>query len=238
MEIMETPKRKSIKDWAVDERPREKMLTKGPEALSNAELLAILIGSGTVQKSALELARELLELAGNRLKELSRFNVHEIKKIRGLGPARAVAIEAALELSRRRDSEPDEDEEIILTSRDAERALLPMLRDKPHEEFYMLCLNRRNKVVAKIRISEGGMASTQVDIRRIMKSALDTKALSIVLGHNHPSGNLNPSESDKALTLRIGEATKIFDILLMDHLILTSDSYYSFADNGLLNSRV
>jgi len=234
--LVEKEKKKSIKEWAVDERPREKMLAKGAEALSNAELVAILIGSGTAKKSALGLAREILENADNSLKKLSTYNIHEIKKIHGIGPAKAVIITAALEIARRRESETDDLDEVVLSSRDAQKALLHLIRDKPHEEFCIICLNRRNKIIAKERISMGSMTATQVDIRKIIKLALDTKALGLILGHNHPSGNLSPSDSDKALTRQIRDAALLFDIKLLDHIIISQDSYYSFSDEGLINT--
>jgi len=233
---VEKKKNKPIKEWASDDRPREKMLAKGAEALSNAELFAILIGSGTPEKSALELAREMLEMAENSLKKLSALTIHEIKKINGIGPARAVTIAAAIEISRRREGESDDDEEVVLSSRDAQKALIPMLRDKQHEEFCIMCLNRRNKIVVKERISMGSMTATQVDIRTIIKLALDTRSLSIILGHNHPSGNKNPSDSDIALTRQIFKAAALFDIRLLDHIIISQDSYYSFMDEGILNT--
>jgi len=234
---VEKKKNKPIREWAADDRPREKMLAKGPEALSNAELFAILIGSGTSNKSALELARELLETAGNSLKRLSALSIHEIKKIHGIGSAKAVTIVAAVEIARRREGEVDDDEEVILSSRDAQKALIPMLRDKQHEEFCILLLNRRNKILVKERISMGGMTATQVDVRKIMKMALDTRALGIILGHNHPSGNLKPSDSDIALTRQIFKAAALFDIRLLDHVIISQNSsYYSFQDEGILNS--
>ncbi len=234
---METEKKKSIKDWAVDDRPREKMLTKGSDTLSNAELLAILIGSGTSKKSALDLARELLETANNSLKKLSRFSVHRIQKISGIGPAKAVAIEAALELSRRRAAEPNEEENFVKTSNDAFRFIQPFLRDKQHEEFHLICLNQRNKIVSHFRVSDGGISSTNVDIRKIMKLILDAVAVSIIIAHNHPSGNREPSENDISITKRIAEAVAVFDIKLLDHIIVADDSYTSFSDEGLLKHK-
>ncbi|MPM04741.1 hypothetical protein SDC9_51020 [bioreactor metagenome] len=233
---MEKAKKKTIKEWASDDRPREKMLAKGAEALSNAELFAILLGSGTPEKSAVELARELLESADNSLKKLSALTIHEIKKIHGIGTARAVAIAAAIEISRRREGEADFDEEIILSSRDAQKALIPMLRDKQHEEFCVLFLNRRNKIILKERISIGSMTATQVDVRKIIKLALDTRSISIILGHNHPSGNLQPSDSDIALTRQIFKAAALFDIRLLDHIIISQDSFYSLMDEGIFNT--
>lgn len=233
---VEKNKKKSIKEWAADDRPREKMLAKGPEALSNAELFAILIGSGTTKKSALELAREMLENADNSLKKLSTLTIHEIKKIHGIGPAKAVTVAAALEIARRREGESIDIEELVLSSRDAQKALLPMLCDKQHEEFCIMGLNRRNKIIFKERISMGSMVATQVDIRKIIKMALDTRSLSLILGHNHPSGNLNPSDSDINLTRQIYEASALFDIRLLDHIIISQDSYYSFMDEGILNT--
>lgn len=233
---MEKKTKKPIKEWAADDRPREKMISKGAEALSNAELFAILIGSGNTKKSALELAREILEKADNSLKKLSTFTIHEIKKIHGIGPAKAITIAAALEISRRREGESTGDEELIMSSLDAQKALLPMLRDKQHEEFCLIGLNRKNKVIFKERISMGSMVATQVDIRKIIKMALDTRSLSLILGHNHPSGNLKPSNSDIELTKQIFKAAALFDIQLLDHIIISQDSYYSFMDEGIINT--
>ncbi len=233
---MEKKTKKPIKEWAADDRPREKMISKGADALSNAELFAILIGSGNTKKSALELAREILEKADNSLKKLSTFTIHEIKKIHGIGPAKAITIAAALEISRRREGESTSDEELIMSSLDAQKALLPMLRDKQHEEFCLIGLNRKNKVIFKERISMGSMVATQVDIRKIIKMALDTRSLSLILGHNHPSGNLKPSNSDIELTKQIFKAAALFDIQLLDHIIISQDSYYSFMDEGIINT--
>lgn len=233
---MENKKKKSIKEWAADDRPREKMLAKGAESLSNAELFAILIGSGTPKKSALELAREMLENADNSLKKLSAITIHEIRKINGIGPAKAVTIAAALEIARRREGESEDEIELVLSSRDAQKALIPMLRDKQHEEFCLVGLNRRNQIIFKERISIGSMTATQVDIRKIIKTALDTRSLSIILGHNHPSGNLNPSDSDINLTRQIHDAAALFDIRLLDHIIISQDSFYSFMDEGIINT--
>jgi DNA repair protein RadC len=233
---VEKKTKKPIKEWAADDRPREKMISKGAEALSNAELFAILIGSGNTKKSALELAREILEKADNSLKKLSTFTIHEIKKIHGIGPAKAITIAAALEISRRREGESTGDEELIMSSLDAQKALLPMLRDKQHEEFCLIGLNRKNKVIFKERISMGSMVATQVDIRKIIKMALDTRSLSLILGHNHPSGNLKPSNSDIELTKQIFKAAALFDIQLLDHIIISQDSYYSFMDEGIINT--
>jgi DNA repair protein RadC len=233
---MEKKKNKPIKEWAADDRPREKMLSKGAEALSNADLFAILIGSGSTEKSAVELAREMLESTGNSLKKLSALSIHEIKKFHGIGPAKAVTIAAAIEIARRREGEVNDNEEVVLSSHDAQKALIPMLRDKQHEEFCILLLNRKNKIILKERISMGSMTATQVDVRKIIKQALDTRALNIILGHNHPSGNLNPSDSDIALTRQIFNAAALFDIRLLDHIIISQDSYYSFMDEGIINT--
>lgn len=225
---------KPIKEWAADERPREKLLEKGPSALSNAELLAILIGSGTPQKSALGLARELLEKASNKLLVLARFTVADITRIRGLGPAKAIAIEAALELSRRIENEIPDDENFVRTSKEGERLFAEVMRDESHETFWLLCLNRRLQLISRKKISEGGLHSTTVDIRRIIRTALDQHASAIMIGHNHPSGTLYPSEHDIAITRKVHEATKLFDIQLVDHIIIAGNEYYSFSDKGLL----
>jgi DNA repair protein RadC len=223
-----------ITDWAVEDRPREKLYSKGTSSLSDAELLAILIGSGTKNRSAVDLGRELLSLAGNNLNSLGKLGIADLRKIRGIGNARAVTIAAALELGRRRKLAEMPDFPQIKCSRDVFDLLAPLLSDISHEEFWILFLNRSNKVVNRMKLSQGGISGTVTDVRIVMKQAIENLASGIIVCHNHPSGNLNPSESDTRITQKIKEAGTLMDIQLLDHLIITDKDYYSFADNGLL----
>ena len=227
-------KKPSIKEWAVEDRPREKMLVKGIRSLSEAELIAILIGSGSLDESAVELSRRVLASVNNNLNELGKKNITDLQKFKGIGPAKAITITAAMELGRRRkESEPDEKYKVI-TSADAATIFKPLLSDLPHEEFWVLLLNRNNLVIDKMLVSQGGLSGTVIDVRIILKLALDKLACSIILCHNHPSGNLVPSEADKEITKKIKEAGKHMDIPVLDHLIIANDSYFSFADEGLI----
>jgi DNA repair protein RadC len=223
-----------ITDWAVEDRPREKLYQKGTSALSDAELLAILIGSGTRKRSAVDLGRELLLVAGNNLNTLGKLSISDITRIHGIGNARAITIAAALELGRRRKLSEAPEFQQIKCSRDVFDLLSPMLGDIPHEEFWILFLNRSNRVIGRMRLSQGGISGTVTDVRMVMKKAIEYLASGIIVCHNHPSGNLNPSESDSRITQKIKEAGILMDIQLLDHLIVTDKDYYSFADNGLL----
>ncbi len=223
-----------ITDWAVEDRPREKLYSKGTSSLSDAELLAILIGSGTRNRSAVDLGRELMSLVGNNLNSLGKLSISDLRKIRGIGNARAVTIAAALELGRRRKLAEMPDYPQIKCSRDVFDLLSPLLSDISHEEFWILFLNRSNKVVNRMRLSQGGISGTVTDVRIVMKQAIENLASGIIVCHNHPSGNLNPSESDTRITQKIKEAGTLMDIQLLDHLIITDKDYYSFADNGLI----
>jgi DNA repair protein RadC len=223
-----------ITDWALEDRPREKLMEKGTSSLSDAELLAILINSGTKSKSAVDLGRELLGTVSNNLNNLGKLSISDLRNIRGIGPARAVVIAAALELGRRRKLAEVPELPQIKCSKDVADIFQPLLSDIPHEEFWILFLNRSNKVISRIRISQGGVSGTVTDVRIIMKKAIELLASGIIVCHNHPSGNLNPSESDTKITQKIKEAGNIMDIQLLDHLIVTDKSYYSFADNGLI----
>ena len=223
-----------ITEWAVEDRPREKLITKGTSSLSDAELLGILISSGTRDKSAVDLGRELLGLADNNLNSLGKLSISDLKKLHGIGTARAVTIAAALELGRRRKLAEVPDSLQIKSSRDVADIFQPLLSDLPHEEFWILFLNRSNRVIARMRISQGGISGTVTDVRLIMKKAVEHLASGIIVCHNHPSGNLNPSEADSKITRKIKEAGEIMDIQLLDHLIISDKDYYSFADNGLL----
>jgi DNA repair protein RadC len=223
-----------ITDWAVEDRPREKLYSKGTSSLSDAELLAILIGSGTRNRSAVDLGRELLSLVGNNLNSLGKLSISDLRKIRGIGNARAVTIAAALELGRRRKLAEMPDYPQIKCSHDVFDLLAPLLSDISHEEFWILFLNRSNKVVNRMKLSQGGISGTVTDVRIVMKQAIENLASWIIVCHNHPSGNLNPSESDTRITQKIKEACTLMDIQLLDHLIITDKDYYSFADNGLI----
>lgn len=224
----------SIKHWAKDDRPREKLLMKGPESLSDSELLAILIGNGTRSKSAIDLAKEVLNLGKNNLPELGKLTVKQLMKIKGIGEAKAITIVAALEIGRRRQALNFLDKEIIKSSTDVARYFQTLLSDHHHEVFAVLFLNRANKVNHFEIVSEGGITGTVADPRIILKKALEQNAVSLILCHNHPSGNLKPSKADEELTQKIKEAAKFFDIKILDHVIVSEAGYYSFADEGLL----
>lgn len=224
-----------IKNWAVDDRPREKLALRGAEILSNSELLAILINNGTTDKSAVDLAKDLLSAVENNLQRLAKLSVKEMVnlKIKGLGPAKAITIAAALELGVRRNMAENK-KEVILSSKDIAGFLQAQLQYKSHEVFAVVFLNRSNKINHYEIISEGGITGTVADPRIILKKALEHEAVSIVLCHNHPSGNLKPSRQDQELTNKIKEAAQYFDIKVLDHIIVSNEGYYSFADEGML----
>jgi len=224
----------SIKNWAVEDRPREKLMTKGLQSLSDSELIALLIGSGTRKISAVELARQVLHQAGNNLDKLGKCSVPDLKKIKGIGQARAVTIVAALELGRRRKLTDPPEHDKISSSADVFNLMFPLLSDLTHEEFWILLLNRSNKVMEKRRISQGGITGTVTDIRMILKMSLDSLSTSLILCHNHPSGNLQPSDADISITRRLKESASLMDIALLDHLIVAGKNYFSFADENIL----
>lgn len=227
-------KKLSIKEWAVEDRPREKMLLKGARSLSEAELIAILIGSGSLEESAVELSRSIMASVNNNLNELGKKTIQDFKAFKGIGEAKAIAISAAMELGRRRkESVPDEKIKVV-TSADAASIFKALLSDLAHEEFWVLLLNRNNLVIDKVMVSQGGLSGTVIDVRIILKMALDKLACSIILCHNHPSGNLVPSEADKEITRKIKDAGKHMDIPVLDHVIIGNGSYFSFADEGLI----
>lgn len=226
-------KHKSIKQWAPDDRPREKLLHKGPDALSHSELLAILLGSGTRTRSALEVAKDILSRAGNNLDTLGKLSIAELMQADGVGTARAITICAALELGRRRQG-AQAHKEVVRSSGDIARYLQSRLQDKTIEVFAVAYLNRANKINHLEIISTGGITGTVADPRVILKKALEHNAVSIVLCHNHPSGNLRPSQADTQLTQKIREAASFLDIQLLDHIIVSDEGYYSFADEGIL----
>jgi DNA repair protein RadC len=224
----------SIKEWAKDDRPREKLLSKSPSALSDSELLAILINKGSRQKSAVDLAREVLSLVKNSLAELGRLSVKDLVGIKGIGEAKAISIAAALELGRRRQAAGFLEKTHVKHSADIALYLQSLLRDHTQEVFAVIFLNQANKINHFDIISEGGITGTVADPRVILKLALQHEAVSLVLCHNHPSGNLHPSRADEALTHKIKEAAKYFDIRLLDHIIVSNEGYFSFADQGIL----
>ena len=224
----------SIKNWAKDERPREKLLAHGSEILSNSELLAILINHGTKNKSAIALAKEILEAGKNNLQELGKLSVKELTKIKGIGEAKAITIVAAMELGRRRQASDALEKKTIVSSGDIASFLQSKIKDNRREVFAVLFLNRANKINHFEIISEGGITGTVADPRIILKKALEEDAVNIVLAHNHPSGSLKPSRADEELTNKIKEAARYFDIRVLDHIIISDLGYYSFADEGLL----
>lgn len=224
----------SIKQWAKDDRPREKLLAKGAAVLSNSELIAILINHGTKEKSAVEVAQDVLRIGKDNLNELGKLSVKELMKIKGIGEAKAISIVAAMELGRRRQATASIEKPVITSSGDVASYLQILLRDYKHEVFAVIYLNRANKINDFKIISEGGITGTVADPRIILKKALEEDAVSIILCHNHPSGSLKPSKADEELTFKIKEAAKYFDIKVLDHLIVSDDGYYSFADEGIL----
>lgn len=225
---------RSIKSWAEDDRPREKMLLKGKSALSDAELIAILLGSGTPTRSALDVAQELLMSSGNNLHLFGKMSINELKKIKGIGTAKAITISAAIELGRRRQVAADSEKTKITSSQTAFCLLKYDFQDLIHEEFFVLYLNRASYVIQKKQISVGGMAGTFVDGKIIFKTALELNATGIILAHNHPSGKLNPSEQDRRLTRHLKEFGRLIDIEVLDHLIISENGFYSFADEGMM----
>jgi DNA repair protein RadC len=224
----------SIKNWAIDDRPREKLLSKGAASLSDSELLAILINNGHKDRSAVELAKEILRLGSNNLNELGKLSLKDFQSVKGIGEAKAITIASALELGRRRQAANALDKTVIKTSGDIAVYLRAMIKDFSYEVFAVLYLNKSNKINHFEIISRGGITGTVADPRVILKKALEYDATSIILSHNHPSGNLKPSRADEELTYKIKEASKYFDIRVMDHIIVSEDGYYSFADEGNL----
>lgn len=223
---------KSIKDWAESDRPREKFMLKGKFTLSDAELLAILIRSGSFDRSALMLAREVLQLAENNLSLLAKLKLNDFIKIKGIGTAKAITLMASLEIGRRRRLSDTFNRFEVKSSKDAFDLMKPILEDLEVEQFWVLYLNNANKVLSKSKISQGGLTATVVDVRMILKQALELNATGIILCHNHPSGTLTASKADYAITEKVKVAAKLMDIQLLDHIIVTDQSYFSFADLG------
>lgn len=224
----------TIKAWAEDDRPREKMLLKGYKALSDSELIAILIGSGTRQKTAVELAQELLELSKNNLSDFAKLTTHDFQQVKGIGEAKAVTIAAALELGRRRKEVEPSKRFQIRSSKMAYGLMKPYFEDLSIEKFYCIMLNRRNEVLEVRMISQGGMSSTIVDGKIIFRQALEKGAHGVILAHNHPTGNTNPSEADIRLTRNLSEFGAMIDLNVLDHVIYGENQFYSFADHGML----
>ena len=224
----------SIKDWARDDQPREKLLSKNPGSLSDSELLAILIGHGSREKTALGLAQDILRLGRHNLASLARVSIQDMMKIKGIGVAKAITISAALELGRRRQAAESLDKTVVRDSQGVASYLRALLQDMRTEVFGVVFLNRANKINHFEIISQGGITGTVADPRIILKRALEEDAVNLILSHNHPSGNLKPSKADEELTSKIREAASYFDIKVLDHIIVSEEGYFSFADNGIL----
>jgi DNA repair protein RadC len=223
-----------IKNWSEDDKPREKMLRKGLASLSDAELVAILIGSGNTEESAVTLSKRILASVNHELGELGRLTIPQLLKFKGIGKAKAVTIAAALELGRRRRSEAAGKISRISSSREVFELMQPLIGELPHEDFWIVYLNNANRVLQTVRLSIGGITGTLVDVRLVMKQALERGAVALILAHNHPSGTLKPSEADRQLTLRLKKAASALDIKILDHLIITTRDYFSFADQNIL----
>jgi len=224
--------RLSINQWAEEDRPREKMMLQGASALTNAELLAILIGSGNAEDSAVELMRKVLSDYRNNLNELGKASIDELCRYKGIGPAKAITILAASELGKRRKEETVEERRVIAMSKDVYEYLHPLMCDLPTEECWVLLLNQASKLIDKVRISTGGLNATAVDVRCILREALLKRATAFALCHNHPSGNIRPSREDDLLTREVNRAAECMNIRFVDHVILTDGAFYSYADEG------
>ena len=224
----------SLKFLAEDDQPREKFLQKGKNSLSDAELLAIIMGSGNREDSAVELGRKILGSVENNWHNLSLLSISDLIKFKGVGEAKAISIAAALEIGRRRASQEVPEKIQIKNSKDSYKIFMPLLSDLRTEEFWVLFMNQSNKVIGKTKLSSGGINGSVVDIRILFKTALENFATAIIIAHNHPSGNLKPSQEDLKITKLIGEAGKILEIQLVDHLIISQESFFSFADENLL----
>ncbi len=224
----------SIKQWADDDKPREKLLNKGRSILSDTELIAILIGSGNKEESAVELAKRILAYTGNNLHELGKLSVKQLMQFKGIGKAKAVTIAAALEMGRRRRDQDLPKNIRVSSSQKAYDVLHPLIGELPHEEFWIMYLNNSNKILHKEQLSKGGITGTLVDIRLVLKQALEQGAVGLIVAHNHPSGTLKPSHSDRQITEKLKTAAQSLDIKVMDHLIVTQKAYFSFADEGIL----
>ena len=221
-----------IREWAESDRPREKLLLKGKSALSDAELLAILMGSGSKNESAVDLAMRILRESNDNLIELSKLGVNELTKFKGVGEAKAISIIAAMELGKRRRGAEALEKKKITSSRDVFEYFSSIFGDHTYEAFYILLLNRANRIIREVQVSEGGFSGTVADPKKIFKIALENNATSIILSHNHPSGNIQPSDADIKLTHKLKGAGEMLDLPVIDHIILGEEKYYSFADEG------
>ena len=223
-----------MKEWAEEDRPREKMLLKGVSSLSDAELIAILIGSGNNEETAVQLSQRILNSASNNLNTLGKLSIKKLMEYKGIGEAKAITIAAAMELGRRKTAAEPEKKVTIRSSKDSYQLFYPIMCDLPHEELWIALTNRQGKVIEKVKISQGGISGTNADLRIIMKAAINSACSGIILCHNHPSGNLQPSAEDDALTSRLGKAVQLMEIKLLDHIIVCDKHYYSYADESRL----
>ncbi len=232
--MSEKPSSFSIKNWSQDDQPREKLLYKGKSALSDAELVAILIGSGNREESAVGLCKRILASVDNNLSELGKLSIKQLMEYKGIGEAKAITIAAAMELGRRRRGEEALEKKKITSSASVFELMQPIIGELQHEEFWIIYLNNSNKVLQKNQLSKGGITGTLVDVRLVLKNALELGATGIILAHNHPSGTLKPSSADKQLTQKLKSASESLDIKVLDHLIITEKAYFSFADELIL----
>jgi DNA repair protein RadC len=223
-----------IKDWALEDRPREKLLSKGIQSLSDAELIAILIGSGSKNETAVELSKRILSSISNNLNELGKLTINDLIQFKGIGEAKAISIAAAMELGRRRKLSEIIEKRQITSSKDSYELFVSILGDIQHEEFWILYLNRSNRMIHQLKVSQGGVSGTVIDVRIILKHAIEKLASGIIICHNHPSGNIQPSQSDIEITKKLCEAAKLMEVKVHDHLIVCDTKYFSFADEGLL----
>ncbi|WP_396603116.1 DNA repair protein RadC [Algibacter sp. R77976] len=232
--MQEKPASFSIKNWSQDDQPREKLLYKGKAALSDAELVAILIGSGNREESAVDLCKRILASTDNNLSALGKLSIKQLMEFKGIGEAKAISIIAALELGRRRRGEEALEKKKITSSASVFELMQPVIGELQHEEFWIVYLNNSNKVLQKNQLSKGGITGTLVDVRLVLKNALEVGATGLILAHNHPSGTLKPSEADKQITQKLKNAAQSLDIKVLDHLIITEKAYFSFADENML----
>lgn len=232
--MSEKPTSFSIKNWSQDDQPREKLRDKGKSILSDAELVAILIGSGSREESAVDLSKRILASVDHNLNALGKLSIKQLMEFKGIGEAKAISITAALELGRRRRLEEEIKSEKITSSKSVFTMMQPVLGELPHEEFWILYLNNSNKVIRKNQLSKGGITGTLVDVRLVLKNALETGATALILCHNHPSGTLKPSQADKDITQKLKAAAQSLDIKVLDHIIVTEQAYFSFADENLM----
>jgi DNA repair protein RadC len=232
--MQEKPASFSIKNWSQDDQPREKLLYKGKAVLSDAELVAILIGSGNRDESAVDLCKRILASVDNNLNALGKLSIKQLTEFKGIGDAKAITIAAALELGRRRRGEEVIEKKKITSSASVFELMQPVIGELQHEEFWIVYLNNSNKIIQKNQLSKGGITGTLVDVRLVLKNALEFGATGLILAHNHPSGTLKPSEADKQITQKLKNAAESLDIKVLDHLIVTENAYFSFADENIL----